>query len=361
MARKTKVEVSSEARLERKMRALQADKSHTDRKYKALQDELNNVKLALGQALEITSHKPKTFKITSRKTSSGEGTLVALLSDVHCDEIVPKNKVHGLNEHNPEISQRRVLRFFELVVRFIRVEREETPINNLVLWLGGDFFTGSESHGTPVAMDTSMAVMFAQDMIYSGIRYILEQEPNLNLHIVGSVGNHSRLSGGLKPVNIAREQGLSLEWFMYHALKSQFANEKRVTFQLDESYMSYVDVYNKKIRFCHGHLGFRYNQGLAGIHGPLFKAISQTWDNQIAADMTCIGHYHCFTPAALARPYMCNGSVIGATPYGIQFGFEPPAQMLFLVHSKYGVVGQRPLFVGVENEKKTLDKQDVVI
>ena len=132
---------------------------------------------------------------------------------------------------------------------------------------------------------------------------------------------------------------------MYHSIRALFKNEKRITWTLDNSYHSYVQVYDKRIRFNHGHLGWRYNMGLGGVHGPLWKVISQTWDKQMKADLTICGHYHTLTPASIGRPYMVNGSVIGVTPYGMQFGYEPPAQIYFLVHNKYGIVNQRALYV----------------
>lgn len=343
--KKTK-SITSEARLESQLRAKSKDKSEVDKKYHILQDDLHKTQDALEKALEVMGNPPSIYKIHPSATSksSGTATAFALLSDVHCDEVVPKHKVNGLNEHNPEISLRRIKRFFDLVVRFIRVERAESPIGNLVLWLGGDFFTSSESHGTPVAMDTMDAVEFAKSMIVSGIKFIQEQEPKLKIHVVCSVGNHSRKESH-KPVNQAREQELSLEFIMYHAIKAHFEGKPNLTWQIDRAYFSYVKAYNFNVRFCHGHLGFRYNMGLGGLHGPLWKVISQTWNNQIDADLTVIGHYHSLTFAALARPYIANGSTIGVSPYSMSFGAERPAQAFFLVHSKYGLVGQRPLFV----------------
>jgi len=84
---------------------------------------------------------------------------------------------------------------------------------------------------------------------------------------------------------------------------------------------------------------------MGGVHGPFWKYISQRADKQIAADMSVVGHYHTYTPAARARSYTVNGSLIGITPYSMSFGFEEPVQAYFLVHSKFGIVGQRPLFV----------------
>lgn len=341
----SKKEITEVTRLEVKIKQLTDQLVLSKKKETALKTDLLATERALGDALGLASHKPKTFKITAVGDKEKKAaTAVALLSDVHCEEIIQASKVNYLNKHNPDISKKRLTRFFQLLVKFIRLHRRDSNIDNLVLWLGGDFFTGSESHGTPVAFGDSEAVLFAQDMIVSGIKFIREQMPELKIHIVGSVGNHSR-KNQTKPINTAKEQEISLEWIMYHTIRQIFADDENLTFQFDNSYHSYVKVYDKTIRFNHGHLGFRYNKGLAGIHGPLWKAISETWDNQIAADLTCIGHYHSWTPASLARPYMVNGSTIGLSPYGAFFGNEPPSQMMFLVHRRYGFIEQTPLFV----------------
>lgn len=344
MAKKT-ADVKAEVRLESQLRAKSNQLKDTDKKYKALQDELEKTRASLASALQIMSYKPTIYEMKATVTTKqGSATAFLLLSDVHCDELIPRHKVNGLNEHTPEISRKRVATVFDRALRFLRVDRQETKVDNMVVWLGGDFFTSSTMHDASVAFPPIVAVMFAQDIIISGLTFLLTEEPNLKVHVVGSVGNHSRLSGSSKPVNQSSEQEHSLEWMMYHAVKAKFAHEKRITFQFDNSYHSYLKCYGRTIRFNHGHIGWRYNDGLGGLHGPAWKAISQRWDKQIRADLTCFGHYHQLTPASLGRPYIANGSTIGVSPYSISFGAEPPAQAYFLVHSKYGIVGQRPLF-----------------
>ena len=344
MARKTKLELTAEARLESQLRARTRDKQDVDRKYKALQDDLKRTEQALADSLRIMEHRPKIHRIRMDSgISGGQSTAVALLSDVHCEEVVTLNKTNGLNKHNPDISKRRVARFFDLVVRFIRVERVESRIDNLVLWLGGDFFSSNLHEELPAvcAMPPMEAAMFSQNMIVSGLHFLMEQEPNLKIHVVGSVGNHSRI---VSKVYVSTEQEHSIEWMMYHAIAAHFAGLPNMTFQLDNSYHSYLKVYNKVVRFNHGHQ-VRYNMGLAGVHGPLRKKIDQVWNKQVHADLTCSGHWHTYVPAERGLAYVVNGSTIGASPYGMNFGYEDPCQAFFLIHNKYGVVGQRPLLV----------------
>lgn len=343
----TKPNVKTEARLESQLRAKSNALKQTDKKYKALQDDLERANSALQDALQVMAYKPTIYDMKpSKNGKSGSATAFLLLSDVHCDELIPKHKVNGLNEHNPDISKRRVATVFDRALRFIRVDRQETNVDDLVVWLGGDMFTSSTMHDSSVAFPPIVAVMFAQDLIVSGLKFLLENEDKLRIHVVCSVGNHSRLSGSAKPVNQSSEQEHSLEWMMYHAIKAHFSGEKRITFQLDNSYHSYLKCYEKTIRFNHGHLGWRFNDGMGGVHGPLWKVISQKWNHQVKADLSICGHYHSLTFSSLSRPYLVNGSTVGMSPYSMSFstGAEPPAQAYFLVHSKYGIVGQRPLF-----------------
>lgn len=287
---KPKAEVKAEARLESQLRAKSGELKDTDRKYKALQDDLNRAESALANALKVMAYKPTIHEMKPQPHGNeGRATAFLLLSDVHCDELIPKHKVNGLNIHTPDISKKRVATIFDRFLRFVRVDRQETSITDLVIWLGGDFFTSSTMHDASVAFPPIIATMHAQDMIVSGLTFLLQNEEKVRIHVIGSVGNHSRLSGSAKPVNVSSEQEHSLEWMMYHAIKAQFASEKRITFQLDNSYHSYFKCYNKVIRFNHGHIGWRYNDGLGGVHGPAWKVITQKWDKQIRADLTCMG------------------------------------------------------------------------
>ena len=314
-------------------------------KYEHSLDELDKTKKALSQALQLTDYTPRPFPITLKEGGQREATAVAKWSDWHSDEIVEPSKVSYLNEINPDIAKRRAARAAELLVRFIRTDRAESIINNLILWLGGDFFTSSEMHDAKVAFEPVVAAMYAEDLIVSGIKFILENEPNLKIQIVGSVGNHSRIAGSSQKVNQATEQERSLEWFIYHAIRKQFKGVENVNFVLENGYQTYIPVYGKNHRFNHGHLGWSYRDGLGGVHGPLWKVISQKWNNQIMAVHTDCGHLHTYTPSAPGRPYSVNGSLIGLSAYSMHFGFEEPIQAYHLIHSEYGIVNQRPMLV----------------
>jgi hypothetical protein len=94
------------------------------------------------------------------------------------------------------------------------------------------------------------------------------------------------------------------------------------------------------MRLIHGD-DVKFGGGIGGITIPIRKKLA-AWDKAQRADLTVMGHFHQFMDGG---DFLVNGSLIGVTPYSMQFGFEEPIQSYFLIHSKFGIVGQRPLFV----------------
>lgn len=113
MATKPSASVKAEARLESQLRAKANELKSTDKKYRALQDELEKANTALSNALQVMAYVPTIYEMKHSPTAkTGNATAFLLLSDVHCDELVPKHKVNGLNEHTPDISRKRVMTIF---------------------------------------------------------------------------------------------------------------------------------------------------------------------------------------------------------------------------------------------------------
>lgn len=274
--------------------------------------------------------------------SSGksEATAVVLCSDWHIEERVVSGTVSGLNEYNLEIAQQRAEKFWRTTARMIHIYKRDIPIKNIVVWLGGDFLSGNihEELLETCELPPVEAAILAQDWLASGITYLLEHT-DCNLEIPCSVGNHSRITAQTR---VSTEQGNSLELFVYHALANHFRGNKRVHFILPEGYHTYVKVYDKTLRFHHGH-GTKYQGGVGGIFIPAFKSISQ-WNKGRVADLDCFGHWH---SAKDGGNFVLNGSLIGYNAYAlsIKADFEKPRQLFFLMDSQRGKTLTCPIIV----------------
>lgn len=138
-----------------------------------------------------------------------------------------------------------------------------------------------------------------------------------------------------------------LKELLYHDIKNIFkeiGGFDNVEFYIPKSEYVYVTIYDKVNRFSHGD-HFRYSGGIGGVQIPMMKWVYRI--NQIKhADMSFIGHWH-QNDLRPSSNCMVNGSVIGYGPYayGISAPYEPPAQKLQLLDSKYGYTVTEPIIL----------------
>lgn len=272
----------------------------------------------------------QTYTIPHHKSGSGsEATAVVLASDWHWGETVTAEQTNGLNEFNPAIRQKRAEKFFSNVVRLVKIFEKDISINTMVLALLGDFISNN-IHDELMETNSDLPIdeiIGVQSVIASGIQFILDNT-KLNLVIPTASGNHGRTT---KKTHFSSEAGNSLEYLMYHNLANHFRDNKRVTFMLSRSYLSYVDVAGYLIRFHHGH-AIKYGGGVGGIFISAFKAISQ-WDKGRQAQLDCFGHFHQVKDGG---KFLSNGSLVGFNDFAVRIkaDFEKPKQVFFLIDHK---------------------------
>lgn len=312
-------------------------------KYDAALKTIEQQETALGWLDEIREGIGSTLSIEPKKGSgTSEATPVLVGSDWHSEEIVKPASVSGLNEFNEEIATKRITRFFQGGLRLIQLLNQDVTISTVVLALLGDFITG-QIHGADNAENNGAlpvnAIINVQNKIIGGIEFFLNHS-KYDFVVVCKVGNHGRTT--LK-VRHASEAGHSLETLMYVNLAAYFRNEPRIKFVIDDGYHTYVDIYDKTIRFHHGH-DIQYQGGVGGIFIPAFKAINQ-WNKGRWADIDIFGHFH---QDKSGGSFFCNGSLIGYNAFAlsIKADFEPPSQTLLLIDKKRGRTCTWPVYVG---------------
>lgn len=309
----------------------------TSKKYKSAVRELNAHEKELNALLQIQKGR-RVHSIRRRLPSkSSEATAIVCASDWHVEEEVKKCKVSGLNQYNLAIAKKRAEQFFVRALKLVRKEQQDIPIKEMVLFLGGDFISGNihEELLENCLLRPIEAIIYAQELIQSGIEYLLENS-DLHLTIVCACGNHSRITG---KTHISTEQGNSLEYFMYHTLRSRMKNE-RIHFVIGDGYHIYLPVYDKVLRFHHGH-SLKYGGGVGGLTIPVNKAISQ-WNKARWADRDIFGHWHTYMTMS---NFVGNGSMIGYNAFAlsIKADFERPQQSFFLVDKVRGFTVHVPI------------------
>lgn len=285
--------------------------------------------------IKITKIKP----IHSRGTR--EATALSLLSDVHAEQRITRTSTNGINKYNPDICEARLQWYFRNLLKLIAKERQDIKIDELLLGFLGDFIHGfiheeyiSTNYMTPIE-----ASLFVTELLIAGIDYLLKDEKLKKIRIVCKVGNHSRTT--LKPYT-SKEALMSYEWVVYKHLEKHFRDCDRIEFVIEDSYYTYVKVYGMMVRMSHGH-NVKFGGGVGGLEVPLKKAVYRT-NEQIKADLDCIGHFHSFLAL---QNVIVNGCVNGFDDYCIRIGVRPetPRQTFALLDKNLGRTVTAPIFL----------------
>lgn len=311
-------------------------------KYKSALEQIENQNVQLGWLSAIREGVDRTYRIEPREgLGTSEVTPIVLASDWHSEERVKSASVNGMNEFTLEIFEQRCTKFWQGVVRLVRMFAQDVKIHTVVVALLGDFITG-QIHGADNAENNQLlpadALINVQNHIIGGIDFLLNHTPH-DYVFVCKVGNHSRMT--LK-VRHASEAGHSLESIMYVNLATLYRNEPRVKFIIEDSYHTYLDVYDKTCRFHHGH-DLKFMGGVGGLYIPARKAIEQ-WNKGRKADRDFFGHFHQELNDSM---FTCNGSLIGFNAFAvaIKAAYEPPKQTMVLVDKRRGFTGKWPIYV----------------
>lgn len=323
---------------DRKLQSAMDDKRELSRRYRSAlreNEELRREMRAVHEIRKATSThiiKPRKGKNTS------EAVAFSIASDWHIEEEVRPGTVMGMNKFNLDVAKERSDAFWRRTARLVAKEQQDVVVSELVVGLLGDFITGRlhEENLENCLLRPVEAIVYAQELVEAGIVFLLEHT-NLKLTFICKAGNHTRMT---RKVHFSTEMGNALELSMYHNLRKRFENEKRVTFVIDDSYLTYLDIYGYSIRFHHGH-AVRYYGGVGGLTIPMNKAIAQ-WDINRQANLSVCGHFHQYMPM---RRFVVNGSLIGFNAFALagKFEFEPPSQSFFLLDKKRGKTVSIPI------------------
>jgi len=338
---KTKVVIEKEFEEDKKSLEFKEDKKTLLEKYKHSVKTVSRLERLLDFKKKIESEKLQSINIGTSKTGSKieQGCAIALFSDLHFEERIESKKINGFNEFSPEIATKRCTNYFSNLAKRIDKERRDIKIDSLVFASLGDLIHGfiheeymSSNYMMP--MEASFRVF---EILVNGLEFILKDKELKEIKFVGKVGNHSRTT--FRPYT-TDEALMSYEWSIYKHLENIFKKETRLNFLLDESYFSYIKVYDKICRFHHGH-NIQYRGGIGGLTIPLIKYIHRA-NQQIQADMDFIGHFH--TRFNLPN-CLVNGSICGFDGYALKIGASPevPTQQFQILDSRRGFTTNTPI------------------
>lgn len=317
-----------------------------------LDEEIPSLREIQEAVFDLKNHEPEPPKwlLNPAKGSSFPGTPVIHLSDLHWGEVIDSDRVQGFNTYNMAIANKRLRTVIEHAVDVcLNHTVNSAKFPGIVLCLGGDMLSG-DIHEELMVTNEASSLRTVLDL-YDKLVWVINtlQEHFGNVVVFTAYGNHSRLT--TKPVHkIAAET--NFDWFLYNMLARHYSDNDRITINVAVSFDTIFRVYNHTFLLTHGdRIGSGGGDGVIGALGPILRGarrIISTYASQgEKIDTILMGHWHQWIPLPWVR---VNGSLKGFDEYAMFRRFPPerPTQDLFLVHPKYGITFNMPIFCGGE-------------
>lgn len=293
---------------------------------------------------EVKASEPDPPKWTvkpSRKNGVGVPTL--FLSDWHWGEVVQADQVDFANEFNMEIAHARARRTVETAVDLLDNHLVGVDFPGVIVALGGDMVTG-DIHEELTATNDAPIMPTVLDL-FSTLVWVLETLADRYGAVFAPcvTGNHGR---NTKKIQSKDRNATNFDWLVYMLLAKHFERDRRITFHIPEGSDCRYRVYDHSFLLTHGDQ-FRGGDGIIGPLGPITRgrhkkasrdaSLDKNWDT-----MLC-GHFH----QLMQLPHLIvNGSLKGLDEYAYQgnFGFERPAQALWVNTPDQGISFQMPVY-----------------
>lgn len=292
-------------------------------------------------ALKETSTLPfERYEIKMRDHKDGLRYAIALFSDAHIEEVVVPASVLGKNEYNSHIAETRIKNYFSNLASCLNKDHVE----ELIFASLGDTISGfiHDELAQMNELTPSEAIVKAQSLILSGLKFLCENTHLESIRFIGIVGNHSRTT---KKIQHSNGYKMSYEWIMYQNIKNMSDMlGLPIEFCIPESELAVLDMPDGK-RFIFAH-GYQIKSGgtgtVCGIY-PALNRLAMKWGNTFHQDKIYIGHFHSCVSIANAT---VNGSIIGFNSFALSNGFayEEPAQMYEVYDTKRDLILTRKIY-----------------
>jgi hypothetical protein len=340
-----KDELPADSGLQRRTDKAEREARDAVSRARAAEVQLERVERELGLMTRLSagvSDPPGWLVKPAKPGRKHHGTPWLLLSDLHLDEVVAPAEMMGVNAYNRKIAEQRMAATFESTVKITQDYWTGIQYDGIVVPLMGDLYSGDIHEELAETNEDSIlgSILHWTDHLAAGLLLLADTFGHVHVPVV--VGNHGRQSRKPRAKFRART---NYDWFTGHLLARQFKGDKRVTFDVSESADCLVQSYGHKVMVTHGDQANGGN-GIGGAFMPIMRLDAKKRQRQAAVhqsyDLMVLGHWHTLM---FGPNFVVNGSLKGYDEYAAvsNFGFEEPAQALFLMTPEHGKSWTAPI------------------
>jgi len=290
---------------------------------------------------------PAEWSLPSHPRRKREHMPYLLTSDFQIGEVIRKEETEAGYGYDSGIFCSRYRRMIDTTI-YLSFEHAGSlwKYPGIIYVRGGDTISGGIHDELRETDDLTPieAVELAFEEESAGIYKLADAFGRVEVKAPGAAGNHDRTT--FKP-GTKNTSAHSYDRLIGYMLRRHFNTDKRVSFQVSESYDVRFPIYGRNILVTHGdRIGTRGGQGFIGPAATILRGAQKVIAEQAAlgnhVDEVHMGHHH--YPLHLDW-VTCNGCLPGYSEYAKAFRMRPspPTQYLMYHHHKLGVVDIKPI------------------
>jgi hypothetical protein len=276
---------------------------------------------------------------------------VSLLGDWHLWEVVDAADTGGLGEYNMEIASAYMQMLAETTIDITKRKLRGYRFGTHYVLMLGDMVSsnihGIMEHSPGTAIDS---LLEGQVLV---ARYLMDLCQHWeNVHVVGVVGNHGRLSQQKR----YKKRYCNWDFALYNNVAMMLANQPNITFDFPRSFWHIVEIEGKKFLILHGDDIRSWNQiPWYGIDRAVrkFREILEAYGQNF--DYVAMGHFHnTGVLQSCNGEKLINGAAIGTTDFslGRLFTGNMPQQSIYGVHPDHGATWRYHLRLRMPEQRR---------
>ena len=293
---------------------------------KVTQDHVQRLvgRLAVLEGIDRLDPKPPRW-LTPKRSRSTAATVVAILSDCHFDEQVRPEDVAGVNAYDRIVATHRLRSWCDQLARLPQ-DGPSADVDGLVLMIAGDLTAGLIDTLHLVDSDDTVlgSMLYWSEQIAAAVTLLADSYGKVHVPVV--IGNHGRLSARKRQHLAAAD---NTDFYVGKLVRRFLADDKRVTWQIDEATDAEFMVYQHRHVVTHGDQ-FNGGSGIGGIIPPVSRGYHRKAARQAQIgrpiDHLWMGHFH---QVVFGPGWTINGSLKGADAYSManNWPIEAPQQV----------------------------------
>lgn len=321
-----------------------------------LEGELEQLHALLDVTRKAGEKRGRQIDWTARRTRTATKRAVAtfILSDLHLDEVVRAEEMHGVNAYDRRIAELRMRRWTEKACSLPGEYLSGVDYDGAALFIGGDLISGDIHAELRRTNADTVAGTIAHwiDPLSAAVGALADTYGKVTVDVVA--GNHGRNPMERRDPAKFRARD-NFDTLIGWLIARDFRDDQRVTFNVSESIDTTRAIYSTRYLLYHGQA--KGGSGIAGALSPLMLLSHRKGKAKAAVgqgyDLMVIGHWHQYMSLP-GQGLIVNGSLKGYDEYASasSFAFEPPQQAMWLTTPEHGVTVQMPIKVSDRKTEK---------